>query len=101
MEMSDLDRLWVRYQELRRDGRPVSLEELCGKRADLIDELRRRGAEVEATIGWRSTPPLDTSADVEAARSSAPLTIVDDSVSGSTGGGAFDTISAPKPPPFL
>src|SRR6516225_7270408 len=39
---SAVNELLLRWQELREQGRVASAEELCARRPDLLDELRRQ-----------------------------------------------------------
>src|SRR5262245_32674016 len=59
--MSDsdrIDRLFLRWLELRRLGRPASAAELCGDRPDLVPELEQRIRMAELLAGPRPvTPP--------------------------------------------
>ncbi|MBV8311767.1 MAG: hypothetical protein JO344_15395, partial [Planctomycetaceae bacterium] len=41
-EKSLLDDLLIRCEELRDQGRPVTIEDLCAEHPELIKELRRR-----------------------------------------------------------
>src|SRR5262249_62436184 len=50
--------LLLRWEELRALGRPVSAEELCGDRPELVEEMRRQSRALEAVYrGPRGAGP--------------------------------------------
>src|SRR4051794_14127158 len=57
--------LLLRWEELRECGRAVSAEELCRDRPELVDEVRRRIAALEAIYRVPNRLPPDTRPESE------------------------------------
>jgi serine/threonine protein kinase len=58
--------LLLRWEELRERGQVVSAEELCRDRPELVDDVRRRIAALEAVYRVPNRPPAETQAESEA-----------------------------------
>ena len=68
-EKSLLDDLLIRCEELRDQGRPVTIEDLCVEHPELVKELRRRDEALRAMSPLLDPPTasLETKAAVGAA----------------------------------
>jgi hypothetical protein len=90
-----LSRLMLRWDELRRQGQSISVEELCGDCPELMEELKRRIKDVDAIDRVLATATDTTSTQV-AGRSQVDATgtpeIADFEILGELGHGGMGMV---------
>jgi serine/threonine-protein kinase len=84
--------LLLRWEELREGGQAISAEELCRDCPDLVDEVRRRIATLEAVYRVPNRLPADTRPDAERQPDSGAPRVPGYEVLGELGSGGMGVV---------